>query len=205
MKIKDVLSVTLKIIGLIAFWKAIQTFGTVISGIGIFSSLFANNNHMNSSFMIAIGLTMILNFILPLIVAMLFLFRTEKVLSIMKIKEHDNVHLNLNKLVLYHMIMIVFGCTIIMHGAGNFLEINYKTDTKTEYTTNNVSTNDQSPKTTKQEKVFVTNSKSKNINYFALIEIIVGIILLAKATDIAKKTARTFDLKTDRLTEETSN
>lgn len=205
MKTKDILSITLKIIGLIAFWKAIQTFGAVISGIGIFSSLFANNDHMNSSFMIAIGLAMILNFLLPLIVSILFLFRTEKVLSIIKINEHDNVDLNLNKLVLYHMIIIVFGFMLIIHGAGNFLEFNYNTDTKTEYTTNNISTNNQLPNTTRQEKVFVTNSKSKNINYFALIEIILGIILLTKATEFAKKTERTFDSKAGILTEEKNN
>lgn len=200
MKTKDVLSITLKIIGLIAFWKAIQTFGAVISGIGIFSSLFANNDQMNSSFMIAIGLALILNFLLPLLVAILFLFRTEKVLSIIKNKEHDNVDLNLNKLVLYHMIIIVFGFLTIIHGAGNFIEFNYKTDTKTEYTTNNVSHDNQSPNITSQEKVSVTNSKSKNINYFALVEIIFGIILLIKATQIAKQLERNFDSKqTDEI------
>jgi phosphate/sulfate permease len=196
MKTKDVLSITLKIIGLIAFWKAIQTFGAVISGIGIFSSLFANNDQMNSSFMIAIGLALILNFLLPLLVAILFLFRTEKVLSIIKNKEQDNVDLNLNKLVLFHMIIIVFGFLTIIHGAGNFIEFNYKTDTKTEYTTNNVSHDNQSPNITSQEKVAVTNSKSKNINYFALVEIIFGIILLIKATQIAKQLERNFDSKT---------
>jgi len=201
MKTKDLLSITLKIIGLIAFWKAIQSFGAMISGIGVFSSIFSNNNHMDSFFMITIGLAMILNFLLPLIIAILFLFKTEKVLSIIKIKEQKNIVLNLNKLVLYHMIIIVFGFMTIMHGAGNFIMFNYKTDSKTEYTTNNVSPNNQS----KQEKVFVTNSKSKNINYFALIEIILGIILLSKATEIAKKTERTFESKTGIITKETNN
>ncbi|MBU2950907.1 hypothetical protein KO493_09370 [Tamlana agarivorans] len=201
MKIRDLFSITLKIIGLIAFWKAIQTFGVMISGIGVFSSIFSHNNHMNSSFMITIGLAMVLNFLLPLIVAILLLFKTEKILSIIKIKEQENVVLNINKLVLYHMIIIVFGFMTIMHGAGNFIMFNYNTDTKTEYTTNNVSTNNQS----KQEKVIVTNSKSKNINYFALIEIILGIILLSKARGIAKKTERSFESKTGIITKETNN
>ncbi|HTO16347.1 MAG TPA: hypothetical protein VLZ83_11280 [Edaphocola sp.] len=200
MKTKDLISIALKIIGLIAFWKAIQTFGAMINGIGIFSSLFMNNDQMNSSFMIAIGLAMILNFILPLIVAILFLFRTEKVLSIIKIKVQDDIVLNLNKLILYHVIIIVFGFITIIHGAGNFVEYNYQTDTKTEYTTKNVSTNNQSPSNTNQKKIIVTNTTSKNINYFALIEIILGIILLTKATEIAKKVERNFDSKqTDEI------
>lgn len=94
---------------------------------------------------------------------------------------------------------------MIIHGAGNFLAFTYNTDTKTEYTTNNVSTNNQSPNTTSQEKVFVTNSKSKKINYFALIEIILGIILLTKATEFAKKTERIFDSEAGMLTEENNN
>lgn len=203
MKTKDLIAVTLKIIGLIAFWKAIQTFGAMISGIGIFSSTFANNDQMNASFMIAIGLAMILNFVLPLIVAIVFLFRTEKVITLLKIKEDNNINLNQNKLVLYHMIIIVFGFMITIHGAGNFIEFNYKTDTKTENTTNHVSSDNQQPNSTKQEKVFVTNSKSKNINYFALIEIILGIVLLTKATEIAMKVERNFDSKTDKLKVET--
>ncbi len=205
MKSKDLILITLKIIGLIAFWTAIQTFSGVISGIGIFSSLFANNDHMNTSFMIAIGLAMILNFVLPLIVAILFLFRPEKILSIIKIKEHGEIDLKLDKLVLYHMIVIVFGFLLIIHGAGNFIEVNYKTDTKTEYTVNNVLTYNQSPNTARQNKIFETNSTSKNINYFSLIEIMMGIILLTQATEIAKKIERKFDSQTGRLAEESKS
>lgn len=202
---KELITITLKIIGLIAFWKSIQTFGVVVSGIGIFSSLFMNYNPMNTSFMLGIGLAMILNFILPLLVAIFFIFRTNKVLTILKVKEQSNIDLNLNKLVLYHMIIIVFGFMIIIHGAGNFLDFNYKTDTKTEYVTNNVSTDNLAPNNTKQEKVIVTDYKSKNINFFALIEVILGIIFLIKATEIAKKIERNFDSKTAGLTEEINN
>ena len=198
MKVNDILSVALKIIGLIAFWKAIQTFGAVISGIGIFSSVFANSGQMNFSFMIAIGLAMILNFILPLIVAILFLFRTEKVLSLIKIQENDNVDLSLNKSVIYHLLVLVFGCFIIIHGSGNFIEFNYKTDTKTEYTINNASFDNQRPDQRRQENTIVTNSKTKNINYFALIELILGIVLLVKASEIARKLEKNFDSKIDK-------
>jgi hypothetical protein len=138
-------------------------------------------------------------------VAIFFIFRTDKVLTILKVKEQSNIDLNLNKLVLYHMIIIVFGFMIIIHGAGNFLDFNYKTDTKTEYVTNNVSTDNLAPNNTKQEKVIVTDYKSKNINFFALIEVILGIIFLIKATEIAKKIERNFDSKTAGLTEEINN
>lgn len=154
--------------------------------------------------MIAIGLAMVMNFLLPLMVAIIFLFRTEKVLSIIKIKEQDQINLNIDKQVLYHMIIIVFGFVVLLHGTGNFIEVNYKTDTKMEYNTNNVSYGNQTP-VAKQEMIYVTNSKSKNVNYFALIEIFLGIILLTKATAISKKIENNFDSNTGRTTEENKN
>jgi hypothetical protein len=204
MKTKDLLSITLKIIGIIAFWKAIQAFAIVFSGIGIFSFLFSNNQQPNSFFMITVALTMILSFLLPLIVGILFLFRTEKVLSIIKFEEHDKIVLSLNKLVIYHLIVIVFGLLAVIHGAGNFLEHNYKTDTQTEYIKSADSAHNHSADPAGQEKVVVTNSKTTNINYFALIEILLGIILLAKATDFAKKIEKNFDSKTSIVREETN-
>jgi hypothetical protein len=195
MKTKDVFSITLKIIGLIAFWKAIQTFGTMTSGIGLFSSIFSNKDHFNSSFMITIGLTMILNFLLPLIIAILFLFKTEKVLSVIKIKEQENLVLNIKKLVLYHMIIIVFGFMTIIHGTGNFIMFSYKKNTETEYITKNQ---------LEQEKVIVTNSTKKDVNYFALIEIILGIFILSNATAIAKKTEKSLKSDTGIITKETN-
>ncbi len=195
MKIKDLVSIILRIIGLVAFWKSIQAFGSMLSGIGVLISMFLNNHHVNNSFMIIIGTAMVLNFILPLAVAIIFIFRTERVLSIIKIKEQDQIYLNLDKHLLYHIVMIVFGFMIIMHGSGNFLEFNLKTDTKTEYITKNISNKNQSPNISKEEKVFVTHSKSKNINYFALIEIVFGVVLLTKAADISKKIENNFTSK----------
>ena len=59
MKTKGLFSITIKIIGLLALWKAIQALGLVTSGIEMFSSLFANNDYVDFSFMIPIGLALI--------------------------------------------------------------------------------------------------------------------------------------------------
>ena len=188
MKAKDLFSITLKIIGLIAFWKSIQAFGEVIIGIGVFSVLSTNDLQEIYTYMLTIGLAMILNFVLPLLVGIIFVFKTKKVLSIIRIDELNNIDLNVSKRLFYHVLIIAFGLIFIIHGSGNFIDFEYKTDTKTEYFTDETTfTNKTTLDKTNQEKVTVTHSKNTIINYFALVEIIIGIILLVKATDISKR------------------
>lgn len=98
MKTKELFSITLKIIGLIAFWKSVQTFGTMITGIGTYSMIHASDAPADKSYMFAIVLTSILNFVLPLLVAIIFIFNTEKVLSIIKIDRLGNeIDLGVNR------------------------------------------------------------------------------------------------------------
>jgi uncharacterized membrane protein YidH (DUF202 family) len=196
MKTRNLLFIIVKIIGLIAFWKAVQSFGAVISGIGIFSSQMAHNNQMHGSFMMAMGLAMTLNFVLPLLLALLFLFRTEKVLALLKLEEQSDIHFKVNKLVLYHVFILAFGILVLMHGAGNFLKYDYKMDTKTEITTNNDLTATQGGNVTKHHKTSTTNSKNKSVNYFAFIEIILGVVMLAKSTELATRIEKNFDSNT---------
>lgn len=197
MKAKDLLSIILKIIGLIAFWKCIQAFGEMIMVIGglivisVFSMYSATDLQITYAYLSVVGLAMILNFVLPLLVGIIFVFKTEKVLSIIKVNELSNIDLNINKRILYHVLIIAFGLIFIIHGSGNFIDIKYKVDTKTEYFSDQTAFINIDK--TNQEKVTVQHSKNTNVNYFALIEIIIGIIFLAKATNISENFSRKQD------------
>jgi hypothetical protein len=204
MKTKELFSIIIKIIGLIAFWKSIQTFGAMITGIGVFSMFSANNININFSYMFAIGLAMILNFVLPFLVAIIFIFKTKKVLSIIKIEEDSIIDLDINKKVFYHVLIIVFGIIFIIHGSGNFIDFDYKTETKTQYIANNTSiTNQTSYDTTNQKIVSVTDSRNNNVNYFALIEIIIGLVFLIKAIDISRMISSKLDSETNETIDKT--
>ncbi|MDO5576467.1 MAG: hypothetical protein Q4F84_05260 [Fibrobacter sp.] len=200
MKTKDLISITLKIIGLIAFWKAIQAFVAMISVFGKYSSILKMDGMINAFSMFTMVLAVILSFVLPLVVAFFFLFRTENVLSILKIKDQGEVALDVNKLVVYHMLVIAFGFIILIHGAGGFMEFNYSTNTtKTEYIKSN-SINQahgvvHQPGFGNQDNIIESKTTDKNFNYLALIEIIIGIVLLKNATGIAKKLDGKIDLK----------
>lgn len=204
MKTKDLFWITLKIIGLIAIWKSVEAFGVIIIGIGVISSLFSNNEHESNYYLLTIGLSLVLNFILPLIVAIIFIYKTDKVLSMIKLDEQSNIDLNINKQVLYHVIIIIFGFTFIIYGAGNFINYSHKTDTKTEYISNDTTASNQTPNITNEKITSVTVSKVNQVNYFALIEIIIGIILLFRAIEISKLISSKLDYKTDELTDKTN-
>ncbi len=188
MNSKQIISIALKIVGIIAFWTAVKTFPGLISAFGIFSSMLSMNNFMHGggAFMFFIAISAILNFVLPLAVAYVFILKTEILLPYFGLNNEDEFNLNLGKIVIYKLVIIVFAFIAILNGANNFLTYNYNTNTNTEYITNNTNLN-QPAAIANQQKVTTTQSKAKNVNYFALAEIIIGIILLSKVKKYAGK------------------
>ncbi|MFA9390339.1 MAG: hypothetical protein ACERKD_11045 [Prolixibacteraceae bacterium] len=184
MKTKELFFLTLKIIGIIALWKAIQTFPAVIGGIGLFSSFFW---HTSQLFLLTVAISILFTFVLPLITGLILLFKTEKVVSVLQLYGNSQIDVPIKKMDFYRLIIISFGVLIILHGAVNFLVYDYKTDTKTEYNTTNTTTNQQIPQTSKNEKLIITKTTNKKFNYFALIELIFGIVLLSKTTVFSVK------------------
>jgi hypothetical protein len=195
MKNKNLFSLVIKIMGLVALWKAIVSFGLVITGIGI---LFTVNSHGFGSFMLVIALNMILSFLMPLFIAYFFLLKTDKVVSKIKINEESKIDLNLKKGVMYHIMVLSFGFMFILYGSSCFLSFDYKTDTKTTHVQNKkYDEGKKEHNVDGSDTITTTNSKNKKVNYFALIEIIMGIVLLTKATDISRKVERNFDSKNE--------
>ncbi|HPX98520.1 MAG TPA: hypothetical protein PK938_01425 [Bacteroidaceae bacterium] len=87
----------------------------------------------------------------------------------------------------YYVLIIVLGVIFIIHGSGNFIGFGYKTDTHTQYITNQTTNfNQKSSDAYNQKITSVTDSKNTNINYFALVEIIIGLIFLFKAVGISR-------------------
>lgn len=193
MKIKNLFSLAIKIMGLVALWKAIVSFGLLITGIGV---LFTVNNLAFGSFMFVIALSMILSFFMPLCIAYFFILKTDKVVSKIKIDEESKIDLNLKKGVIYHIIVLSFGIMFIIYGSSSFLSFDYKTDTKTTHIQNKKYDEDKKEHNVDgSDTVSTTYSKNKKVNYFALIEIIMGIVLLTRASDISRKIERNFDSK----------
>jgi hypothetical protein len=205
MKNTDLISIAVKFLGLVAIWRAVLGISAVITGIALLTSSISVSSQMNTSYVQIVAFSMILNFVLPSVLAFFSLFRTEKVLSLLNIKDESVINLSVNKLVIYHVLILVFGMMMLLHGSDNFLEVQYHIATNKTYTTTTVLTGSQSPDNSPREETLVTDTKDFMVNYLALAEIIVGIVILVHAVGIARIVERNFDSKTISPTEGTSN
>ena len=209
MKTKDLFSIVVKIIGIIALWNALQAFGTMITGVGIFTSMLFGKNHMGGAFMFTIAMAMFLNFLVPLAIAFVCFFRAERVRSLLNISEQYEVDIQPKKQEVFHMLLIVFGFIAVMHGAGNFLSFDHRTDTKVSHVTNSKALHPNMEHANRSaednETRSVTTSNTKKINHFALFEIIIGIIMLSRATEYSKKIVSNYEMKSSSSSSEGSN
>lgn len=175
MKIKNLLRIVLKLLGLIALWHAIKAFPTIVTGVGIITSSVSN------TFMFFIAFAMLLNFVVPLVVALLFLFKTEGLLSVLKLDEIKDAELKTDRSLLMFALVIFLGVFVLIHGTGNFINTSYNSSTNTHYTTNN----SQSGAKKTSEKITENKSSSTTVNYFSLVEIVLGGLVLVKSSRMA--------------------
>lgn len=172
MKSKNIFSLVIKIMGLIALWKTVMALGILFSGFGMLSFILSGNGAMMSLMMFATFMTILLSFLLPLIVSWLCLFRTDQLIKLLKLDDDSTLPEYTDSKMIYHVLVIVLGVLLLMNGAGDFITYDYKTDSKTEMINNVVN---------------VTKSTNIHANYFALIEIAAGFLLLLRAEKISSR------------------
>jgi len=188
MKTRELYSIVLKIIGLISLWHSVtMIFAVVLSGFGVFSMLFSSGSQMIGGFLIASAFAIILQTVLPLIIAFYCLFRTDTLLKALRLDDDTTLELLTDRKVIYHILVLSFGVFLLANGANGFLSVDIKADTKTEMlqAVNNIG---NSPNV-----VSVIESKNYNINFFALIELLIGLYLLVKSRSISGKIMGRFD------------
>jgi len=172
MKSKDLYSLVIKIMGLIALWKTVMAIGLLFSGFGMLSFLLSGNGAAMSLMMFVTFLTILLSFILPLIISWLCLFRTNHLIQLLKLDDNGTLPELSDKKVIYHVLVIVLGVLLLISGTGDFISYDYKTDTKTEMLNSVVN---------------ITKSTNIHVNYFALLEIAAGFFLLLRADKISSR------------------
>ncbi len=191
MKSKQIISLTLKIIGVIAFWKAVQASPALLNIVGVISSYLSMSSQVGAGglFLLTIVLSMVASIAVPLVVAYFFILKTNKILPLFGLEDKSVGELNIGEQAIYRLVIIVFAFLVILNGANNFISYTYNTNTNTEYVTNN--NFNQSQGLNNEQRVTVTKTNSKHVNYFALAEIILGVILLVKEKKYAQKLEQT--------------
>jgi len=181
MKLISLLQIVLKVVGIIAFWEFIKAFTSLMVGLGLFSS--QGNSSLHNSFTTLMISSTVLNSILIGTLAYLCLFKTNKLLSLLKINAGETIDVRADKKAVYHILILCAGVLIVINGLTNFLTFDYKTETKTELTSPH---NNSAGTFENKEYLTQTESKTKHVNFFAFIEIIIGMIFLAKSDVITE-------------------
>jgi len=181
MKTRELYSIVLKIIGLISLWHLVTIFfGILLSGVGSFNMLFSAGSLAPVGFLLTSLIVMILELALMLIISIYCLFRTETLLKVLKLNDDSTLEILSERKVLYHLVVLSFGVFLFADGLNSFYTINIKTDTisdmsKAMYTVKNT-----------LSIVQVTESRNYSLNFFAFIELVIGLILLIKSRAVTK-------------------
>lgn len=182
MKTRELYSIVLKIIGLIALWHSVTMISAVImSGFALVTALSSPWGNSIGGFFVASILTIVIHGVLSLMIAFYCLLRTEILIKALKLDDDTTLELVTDRKVIYHVLILSFGVFLLGNGANGFLVVEFNTDTKTGMlqTMNNIG-NDPNA-------VSIIESKNYKMNILALIELLVGFYLLLKSRSISER------------------
>jgi hypothetical protein len=171
---KTLFEIALKIVGLLALWNFLLSLGGIITVFSIFT-MFLSNGGLQNSFMGFIALNMLFTILIPGIIAFCCLFKTQKIMSILKLDIGGADEINFKPRMVYMILILVSGVALFMHGCANSLVYGYNRETKTES-----SISDGAVK----NGTIVSQKETKNVNYLAFAEVIIGIMLFLKSAEI---------------------
>jgi hypothetical protein len=184
---KTLFEIALKIIGLLALWNFLQSVGGIGIAFGIIN-MFANGEGLQNQFMGFIAINTIATVIIPGIIAFFCLFRTQRLSAILKLDAGAEGKVDLDPKIVHNLFVIGIAVVIFMHGCANCMIFSYNRDTKTETNvsynqdiTSNNNINDNVVKDTST----VTKKETKNLNYLAFAEIIIGVMVFLKSAEIS--------------------
>jgi hypothetical protein len=189
MKTRQLYSIVLKIIGIIALWHFITILSVVIlSGFGFVTQLFATSGHSSAAYAIIPFCAFLLQGLLPLLIAFYCLFRTNQLLHLFQLEDETMLELSTEKKVIYHVLVLLFGVLLLINGANEFLSVDY-VNSENGFL-NNLNTTDNTG-----NRVSPVYSKSTHVNFLAFFELLAGVFLLVKSKSISQMIIDKTDLK----------
>lgn len=135
MKKKDIYEVSIKILGLIASWKFVET---LIAYIFLFISFHSISTNAKFGFTGILQTNYFIWNILPVVLyglfSFLFLFKSDKILSVLKLISPDEASFQIEKKTFYHIAVLLIGFFMFAY-SGNQLSSNTFTNAKATTTT----------------------------------------------------------------------
>jgi len=198
MKKKDIYEIVIKIIGVVAAWKFIESMVACIIIYISYHSLTANIKFDILGTISASNIS-IYFVVFYAVIAFLLLFLTEKILGLLRLSSPDEVIIQLEKKTIYHIVVLVVGCFMFIY-SGN--EITNSTHTKTQGISNPQSTAIVNPisngtngsssttitTTVKTNSTSTTSSvtSSTTYNYISILLLLLSIPIVLKSKKISE-------------------
>jgi len=188
MKKKDIYEVTIKIIGIVAACKFIETFFTTLF---IYITFHSISTNIKFDFM---GLTQtnpsylyILPFVMYGIFGYLFLFKTDRILSLLKLSDSTEATFQIEKRIFYHIVVLLIGFFMLTYSGNKLISSTFsKTEEKTTQQTSvqnpiNQNHNQEKIKTIISTSTSPSTTTSTNINYINILLFLLSILILIKS------------------------
>jgi K+-sensing histidine kinase KdpD len=197
MKKSTLFELALKITGLIALWHVVQSSPTLITTIGMLSSG-AFSYGPSGGFMFFIAAAMVLNIIFPGFFAFLCLIRTRALLNLFRLEEDETLQLTENKQVLFDVTIFFAAILLLISGLTNFISFTTNTNTTTNTSTSFIpQAGETNPTNAVQNTTSTTNSQTRTVNYFAIIQILAGVFFLSNGAKVSKWLMQRYGHDTD--------
>ena len=187
MKKKDIYEVSIKIIGIIAAWKFIES---IIASVVVYIMLHCVSTNINIGMMGASQSNIsVLYFVFIAFYGLfgyLFLFHTDKILHLFRLTDPTEVTLQIGKKTMYHIAVLLFGFFMFIYSANQLVSSTFsKTDaTSTEQTTEQFGIqgpNGENVKTVVGTSSSPSTTSTTTINYVNIFLTLLSILIIIKS------------------------
>lgn len=205
MKSKQIYEIALKIGGIVAAWKFFESLIFFVIMIITSNSMpkFGAMNLFGNAPINTLSIFLTLAYAL---FAFLLLFRTEKVMKLLRLNnqeaEGDETNLQIERKVFYHVLVLAFGFSILFYSANHVFSKTYSSNENTTNTisqqptsstrvNSTVSINSSSQSTTtsyndtKSKTTSTSTTSTTNLNYISMLLVLLSLLIIFKSSSVA--------------------
>lgn len=188
MKKRDIYEVAIKIIGIVAAWKFIES---IIASVLVYITYYSLSTNLRLDFMgiyqTNISVLYIFSIVLYGIFGYLFLFMTGKMLNLLKLTDSTEVTLQIETKNIYHIVVLSIGFFMLIYSASRLTTSTYyKTENSTTQQTTEQLTTIQNPTGEKNKTIVSTSTTtsprtSTTVNYINILMLLLSILIIIKS------------------------
>ena len=190
MKKKDIYEITIKIIGIIATYKFIES---LIATVIVYITFHSISTNMKFDFMgisqTNYSILYLLSIVFYGLFSFLFLFKTDKILSLLRLNDFSEFTLQIEKKTIYHIVVLTIGFFMLTYSGNQLMSNTFatKNPTSTEQTSFSLSPTGEKIETggIQTSEKGPTTTKSITVNYINILLFLISILIIIKSEKLS--------------------